>query len=239
MPFAPSISVVPTSDVAESPAGLDLSLDLPQHEGCEEVEDEAKETEVRCERATSPLREATVTLPRGMTVNPASANGLDACAPAQISLGTDDPVACPDGSQIGSVKVTTPLLHDPVAGRIYLATPHDNPFGTLLAGYIVLAEPDRGILVKLPGRIEADPATGQLTGSFAENPELPFSELELHFQADALLDPDHAARLRRLHLARPLHPLVWHRRGLGRPGLCDRQGPRRRLPRDGAQLPGL
>ena len=187
VPFEPGVSVAPTTDAAESPSGLDVTVDLPQHEECAQIEPAPPkgETQYECETATSPLRDATVALPKGIAVNPAGANGLEACSEAQISLGTNEPVGCPSGSQVASVEVTTPALPDPVEGVVYLATPYRNPAGTLLAGYIVLEEPSRGILIKVPGRISVDPATGQLTGSFEENPQLPFSKLELHFKAGA------------------------------------------------------
>src|SRR4029077_9175899 len=54
-----------------------------------------------------------------------------------------------------------------------------NPFGSLLAGYIVLE--GEGVIIKLPGKIETDPATGQITGSFAENPQQPFEDFHLKF----------------------------------------------------------
>ncbi len=179
IPFGPTVSVDPTTDAADSPSGLDVQLTLPQNEACEPG------PPVDCGIATSPLRDATVTLPRGITVNPASANGLDACTPAQISLGTDTPVQCPDGSRVASAQVTTPLLPNPIKGVVYLASQQDNPFNSLLAGYIVLSDPDRGILVKIPGRIDVDAATGQLSGSFDDNPQLQFSELQLHFKGGA------------------------------------------------------
>lgn len=172
VPFAPTVSIAPTNDVADSPSGLDLQIELPQDEDPSHI-------------ATSPLRDATVTLPEGLTVNPAAANGLAACSPAQIALGSDDPVRCPDASQIGSARIITPALPNPIDGLIYLATQRDNPFGSLFAGYIVLSDPDRDILVKIPGRIDVNRTTGRLTGSFKENPQLPFSHLELHFKAGA------------------------------------------------------
>jgi hypothetical protein len=40
-----------------------------------------------------------------------------------------------------------------------------------------------GIRVKIAGKLEADPVTGQLVSSFVENPEWPFSHLALHFNS--------------------------------------------------------
>ncbi len=179
IPFEPSVSIAPTTNAADAPAGLDVQIDLPQHESCDPG------PPVECETATSPLKDATVTLPQGLTVNAASANGLDACTPAEISLGTNDPPTCPDASKVATVQVDTPDLPDPVAGTVYLATPHQNPFDSLLAGYIVLSDPDRGLLVKIPGKITANPTTGRLTGTFEENPQLPFSRFQLHFKGGA------------------------------------------------------
>jgi hypothetical protein len=172
VPFEPTVSVTPTNDVADSPSGLDVHIHLPQDEDPTHI-------------ATSPLKDAKIVLPEGITVNPSSANGLEACTPAQISLGTDDPVACPGASKVASAEITTPVLPEPIEGSLYLATQDENPFHSLLAGYIVFSDPDRGILIKIPGKIEADPATGRLTGTFEENPELPFSDLQLHFKAGA------------------------------------------------------
>jgi hypothetical protein len=178
-PFAPTVSVSPTTDAAESPTGLNVNVDVPQHDACDPG------PPVSCPPATSPLKDITVSLPEGIAVNPAGANGLAACSPAQISLGTDDPVACPDASKIATAQLTTPVLPNPIEGTVYLAAQGDNPFGSLLAAYLVFSDPDRGLLIKLPGKIDVDPATGQLTTSFKENPELPFSELQLHFKGGA------------------------------------------------------
>jgi hypothetical protein len=89
--------------------------------------------------------------------------------------------SCPNASKIGSVEVTTPLLEEPLPGAVYLAAQHDNPFHSLMAIYIVINDPERGILVKLPGHVEPDPQTGQLTTTVEESPQLPFEEFHLHF----------------------------------------------------------
>ncbi len=46
--------------------------------------------------------------------------------------------------------------------------------------YLTAEEPESGVIVKLAGKIDIDPATGQLTSTFSGAPPLPFSELELH-----------------------------------------------------------
>ena len=62
-------------------------------------------------------------------------------------------------------------------GSLYLAKPYENPFGSLLALYMVLEIPDRGVLVKLPGRCMPDPDTGQLVTTFDDIPQLPVATL--------------------------------------------------------------
>jgi len=177
--FDPSLTLRPDTQAAESPTGVAVSLHVPQNEDKDEL-------------ATSNLKDVTATLPEGMAVNPSSANGLDACTPSQVGLttpvGQGDPIHftnapdnCPDAAKIGSVEVTTPLLDHPIPGAVYVATPHQNPFDSLLAIYISIKSPDDGIYAKLAGRVAADPRTGQLTTTFAENPQLPVEDFKLDF----------------------------------------------------------
>ncbi len=77
------------------------------------------------------------------------------------------------------MSIDTPLLADPLTGDVYFAAQNDNPFNTTLAIYIVARGP--GVIVKLPGKVEPDPVTGQLTATFDDNPQLTFSHLRLHF----------------------------------------------------------
>jgi hypothetical protein len=181
VPFAPSISVEPTSKAAGSPTGLSVDLNVPQA---------ALETPGAIAQAD--LRDAVVTLPRGMSLNPASADGLQACSSAQIGLlGTGFPApnpihfseaepSCPPASQIGTVAIHTPLLDEALQGSVYLAAQGDNPFDSVLAMYIVARA--NGVLIKLPGHIETGPG-GQLTTRFDDQPQLPFSNLHLELKS--------------------------------------------------------
>jgi hypothetical protein len=164
--FNPSIDASPTTLKPDAPSGLSFDLNVPQDQQPGGF-------------GTPPLKKVVVTLPEGMAVSPSSADGLAACTPAQIGLGTNDPPRCPDAAKIGTTKLITPLLPDPVDGDVYLAAQNDNPFGSLLALYIVFQDPDRGLVIKLPGKIEADPSTGRLKATFDENPQLPFSNLHM------------------------------------------------------------
>jgi hypothetical protein len=166
--FEPSISLTPTSREADSPTGMDVELTMPT---------EGLETAGGIAQAN--LANATVTLPEGMALNPSVASGLSACSPAQIGLGNNDPATCPESSKVGTATVETPLLKEPLQGSVYVAQQTQNPFGSLLALYLVLESERYGLRLKVAGQVSPDPLTGRLTTSFKQNPEAPFSRLSL------------------------------------------------------------
>jgi hypothetical protein len=125
------------------------------------------------------VRRAVVRLPEGVRVNPAAADGLAGCSPSEVGLRSLAEPTCPDGSRVGTVSIVTPLLEAPLEGSIYLAAPRVNPFGSLLAVYVVARGP--GLIVKLAGRVESHPLSGQLTAVFDELPQLPFSAVRFVF----------------------------------------------------------
>jgi hypothetical protein len=173
VPFSPSITAAPTSRFAGGPSGLTFELSMPNSgllDGEAIAEGQAKKVEV--------------TLPEGMTVNPSAANGLGACTPSEYGRETfksGPGEGCPESSKIGSVDIVTPLLEEEAHGSVYVAAPYDNPFGSLLALYIVAKVPERGILVKQAGKVVLNPATGQLVTTFDDLPQIPFSRLNLRF----------------------------------------------------------
>ncbi len=170
VPFKPSISVQPTNQQADTPSGLNIEIALPQ-EGVLNPDG----------IATADVKKAVVTLPAGESVSPSAADGLGACSLAQIGLGTGAPAACPDSSKLGTVEIHSPLLDVPLTGSIFLGKQGENPFGSLIAMYIV-AE-GHGVIVKLPGRVDLDPVTGRILTTFDNNPQLPFDHLNLNFKA--------------------------------------------------------
>ena len=164
LPFAPTATVNPQSRQAQSPSGLDVSIDLPQSNDPDAL-------------ATAALKKVEMTFPEGVTVNASSAQGLGACSPPQIGIGNNNDPQCPAASKLGTVSIDTPLLEEQLKGSVYLATQGDNPFDSLLALYIAVKGP--GFWLKLPGEAKVDPNTGQLTTVFDDNPQLPFSNLHL------------------------------------------------------------
>jgi hypothetical protein len=167
VPFTPSASVQPTTSAADTPTGLDTGIEVPQDEAPDGIEQ-------------SQLKQTVVKLPEGMTVSPAGANGLQACTPEQIGLDNASEPSCPDASKIGTAEIVTPLLKDPVDGSLYVAQQNANPFGSTLAVYLY-AQAD-GAAVKLAGEVSTNPATGQLTTTFSETPQLPFKSLRVRLE---------------------------------------------------------
>ena len=177
--FSPSISSRVSNSRADSPTGLAVDLHQPQDQEF-------------ADRSTANLRDATVALPVGVSVNPSSANGLGACSEAQIGFEpasdgrlrfSESAQSCPNSSKIGIVNVSTPLLEHDLQGAVYVAKPYANPFNSLFAIYLAVEDEETGILSKLAGEVIPDPRTGQLTATFTENPELPLEDIDLDFFA--------------------------------------------------------
>jgi hypothetical protein len=190
--FAPSLEVQSSSMAAFSPTELQVHLHVPQLTG--EAPGGVSEADVR---------NTTVTLPPGLQVNPAAAGRLQACSEAQIGY-TGSPDAqtgellfaeesqaerdgeephsygCPDASKIGTVRVKTPLLEEELTGAVYQAAQGANPFGSLLAVYIVAEAPKTGVRIRLAGKVQVAP-DGQLVSTFYNTPQTPFEDFELKF----------------------------------------------------------
>jgi hypothetical protein len=175
--FSPEASLAPTTSQGTTGSGLDYGLKFP-----------TKGLQFGHLNYGSELSRAEVTLPEGMSVNPSQAEGIGVCTQADLAKETYDSapnVGCPESSKVGSVEAITPVIDRTPKGSLYLAKPYENPFGSLLALYMVLKVPDRGVLVKLAGKVTLDPATGQITTVFEDIPELPVAEFKLHFREGA------------------------------------------------------
>jgi hypothetical protein len=164
--FSPSVDVRSESRAADTPSGFAVDLHVPQSENPDGL-------------AEADVRRAVVALPQGVSIDPAAADGLSGCLQREIGLDDATEPRCPDSSRIGSMTIESPLIAEPLQGPVYLAAPHENAFGSMFAAYFT-AERD-GILIKLAGRVEADPETGQLTVTLDGMPQLPFSEMTLAF----------------------------------------------------------
>jgi hypothetical protein len=178
LPFASEINVVPDVGTASTPTGLTADVHVPQGG-----------TLNPGGLAPADVRNITVALPEGLQLNPSAADGLAACSQEQAGLSSPDESSCPDASKIATATITTPLLPNPLKGFVYLASPQnfasppnplENPFGSLVAMYLIASDPVSGTRVKLPGRVSLSP-TGQITTTFSNNPQLPFEDAEIGF----------------------------------------------------------
>jgi hypothetical protein len=205
--FKPSISAGPTSadaggsSAADTPSGYRVDLSFPQ---ANDPTDPDTVFDPSVPQAPQ-LKDATVTLPAGVAVSPSAADGLDGCSDVpgndQVRLDSISPVSCPDASKIGSVVATSPLLasHDPqtdevtgaepLGGDVFLIKPHPgdlDPSGDQDGKFRLLIQVNSeryGLNAKLPGIVTADKATGRLTATFTDNPQLPVKHLSLTFKA--------------------------------------------------------
>jgi hypothetical protein len=186
--FTPTISVQPDVQAGSSPSGLTVKVHDPQGADLDPTS-----------LADPVVKDTTVTLPEGVITNPSGADGLEACSESQVGYlaGSSSPPGltrftpslpepfCPDASKIGTVRVTTPDLPDPLEGALYLSTQNENPFGSLIAMYMIVEDPTAGVLVKLPFEIALNSATGQIVTRVRNSPEVPFEEAEFHFSGGA------------------------------------------------------
>jgi hypothetical protein len=170
VPFDPGIAVAPGTDKVDSPATPTIETTLPFIAGGET-------------QSESHLRNASITLPEGMGLNPSAASGLQSCTNAQFGKGTRNPVACPAASRIGSVEVETPPLPaGALKGTAYLGQQLSrNPeSGDEFRIFVTAESAQYGISARLIGNTKANPKTGQLTTTFAETPQVPFTSVKIH-----------------------------------------------------------
>ncbi len=205
LPFDPSIGVAPDSQSGSTSTGLTTNVHVPQAAA---LNPEGL--------AESSVKDISVTLPEGVALNPSGADELEACSESLVGFtgssefeaGTQtltfssrlpEPLEqgvdfCPDASKIGTVRIVTPLLAGALEGAVYLASQDANPFGSLVAMYLVAEDASAGVLVKLPGEVSLNQDTGQITATFKDSPQLPFEDAELHFfggERAPLASPSH------------------------------------------------
>ncbi len=161
--FNPSLSARPTTTETDSASGVDVDLTVPQ---------------LLSPSFPSPseIKEASLTLPVGFSINPNAADGKTACTDAEAGFGTTEEARCPEYSKVGTDLISSPALPEPIPGGIYLGSPQPgNRYRLFLTadGY--------GTHIKLAGKAVPDPVTGQLTTIFENLPQSPLTEFKMHF----------------------------------------------------------
>ena len=165
--FNSAMTIQPSNPRAGAPSGYNVELTLPQVQDPHGI-------------STSDLREAVITMPKGVHLSTAIADGLQDCTDAQLGLGTAGAAGCPPASKIGTAVLHTPSLPNPLTGAAYLGGPAAGPI-TGPPYRLLLALEGEGVSIKLAGEVQVNPVDGQITATFRDNPQLPFSELELRF----------------------------------------------------------
>lgn len=195
--FDPTIEAQPDTLLADEPVGLGVNVRVPQVEKPQAL----GTPHLRNAVVTSPLG---MSVSPGVVdgiqaCNKTGPEGINFSGPESEERGLNGelqlaPGHCPNASTVGTAEAITPLLPEPVKGHVYLARPgcgeglspcttQDALDGNLYKLYLELGGSgefaNAGIQIKVEGKVEANPATGQLTTVFEENPQTPFSELKI------------------------------------------------------------
>jgi hypothetical protein len=187
VPFEPEVSVTPTeTDEAGAASAHRVTIQYPEY-----ADDPIWQSQ---------LKDVDLNLPEGMVLNPAGGQGLEACSFEDFGVDPDTnkqldrlPDTCPEGSQIGTVQVSSPAVADPLSGKAFfgpVSAPGrptaDSPWKLFL-----LIE-GAGLRIKLAGDVTVS-ETGQVSNFFRNQPETPFTKLDVNLNGNAraiLRNPD-------------------------------------------------
>jgi hypothetical protein len=174
IPYTPGLGVAPGTDETNAPAAPQVSVAVPPPHGPEGQDQ-------------STTKEAQVTLPPGMGINPSAAaapNNLKTCENGQFVLHSTAPITCPPESKIGTAKITAAALPEgALEGNVYIGKQEssDPTSGNEYRIFIDAGSTRYGVDVRLVGHVFADPVTGQLTTKITEIPQVPFTGFTLDF----------------------------------------------------------
>jgi hypothetical protein len=174
IPYDPGLAVAPGTEEANAPAAAQVTVTVP-HIQSEKGQDD------------STTKEAQVTLPPGMGINPSAAaapNDLKTCENGQFPLHSTASIACPSESRIGTATIAAAAIPEGnLEGDVYLGKQEstDPTSGNEYRIFIDAASARYGIDVRLVGHVFADPVTGQLTTKITEVPQVPFTSFKLDF----------------------------------------------------------
>lgn len=161
--FDPSLAANPTTTNTDSASGLEVAINVPQFQD-------------PTTPSPSELKASLMTLPEGFSINPSAAPGKVTCSDEQSAVGTKEEARCPEFSKVGTVTIDSSALPAPIHGFAYLGEPKPGePYR------LVVTANGFGVAVKLLGKVQADPQTGQLVAGFADLPQTPFQQFVIHF----------------------------------------------------------
>jgi hypothetical protein len=201
--FDPSLAVAPETSTRDTPSGYEVLAKVPQAPNVPGVlaTPDLKDALVALPEGLSVSPAAAYGLqacpesgPEGIDIGAADKLSDDNQPQEGQELGSDGlvhPAAghCPAASEIGEVEAVTPLLSEPLKGHVFVAAPgcgNGNPGerectpasaedGELFGLFLEVA--GSGVIIKLRGEVSVNPLTGQVTTTFAKDPQQPVSEI--------------------------------------------------------------
>jgi hypothetical protein len=209
LPFDPSIKATPDGSAGSTPTGLNVDVHVDQEailNGTSLAQSNVKDIIVAfpegvilnpsaadglqaCSESQVGYLPGESRPPGELHFTPTVPGGTSALVHEETAPLEPGVNACPNAAKIATVKIRSPLLPPGhlVEGAMYLASPQnfhsfpaENPFQSLVAMYIVAEDPVSGTVVKLPGSVSLNQATGQITATFEDNPQLAFEDAEIH-----------------------------------------------------------
>ncbi len=172
VPFDLDVKVAPTTQPAGTPVQNDVTLEYPQFADADIWQGAVKDVDL--------------TLPEGLALNAGGGYGLQACSfeqygvdPTTLKQTTRGPAKCPEGSQIGTVSVTSPALEGALSGKAFFGpvTGPGRPTEASPWNLFLLIE-GAGLRVKLAGKVVVS-ESGQVRNFFTTQPEVPFTQLNV------------------------------------------------------------
>jgi hypothetical protein len=215
--FPPEIKAAPDSEEASKPTGLTVDVHVPQEvnnnaagfassnvrdiavklpAGVAVNPSSADGLEACTESLVGFMRLGEVPSDPGVSHQlfspylPGSIGALAAGQQQPFEPGTN---FCANGSKLGTARIKLPILPNALEGAVYLAAQEANPFGSVLAMYLVVEDPVSGVLIKVAGEVSICQGAGEALGgltcetqgqlitTFSNSPEGPFEDAELHF----------------------------------------------------------
>jgi hypothetical protein len=168
VPFEPTVSTEAGTTSTDSPAPAAIEATMP--------------FEPHADIYQSNVKTVKLSLPQGMGLNPAAAPSLGTCEEAQFPTHTREATSCPADSRLGSVEIETPVLPEgSLTGHAYLAKPEGNDpeSGKLYRLFLEASSAERGVSVRLIAGISANKATGKLTATIENAPQVPFESFRI------------------------------------------------------------
>jgi hypothetical protein len=127
---------------------------------------------LKARKGDANIGRAQVTLPHSAFLEQAHIRTV--CTRVQFAAGGGNGEKCPKGSVYGRARAVSPLLDEPLKGRVYLRS-SDNPLPDL-----VTALRSRKVDINLVGRI--DSVNGGIRTTFATVPDAPVTKFTLEMQ---------------------------------------------------------